>query len=94
VPSMPMNEEQALHGRVFENRLRQSLLPAGHFPGKETDCTASETPWMTPVSCMGKKPLGMRMNMTMVATRVAARGQQRDGTKAQHHLQDAAICFR
>ena len=27
----------------------------------EIDCGASEMPWMSPVSCTGKKPLGMMM---------------------------------
>ncbi|MNN99524.1 hypothetical protein D3C81_2191880 [compost metagenome] len=38
---------------------------------KETDCGASETPWITPVSCCGKKPLGTARYNTTVRPRVA-----------------------
>ncbi len=38
---------------------------------KETSCGASEVPNRVPVSCWGKKPLGMAMNSATVATRVA-----------------------
>ena len=31
------------------------------MPSKEMDCDACEMPWITPVSCTGKKPLGMTM---------------------------------
>jgi len=37
----------------------------------ETACGASEIPRITPVSCTGKKPLGIMMYNTMVATSVA-----------------------
>ena len=39
--------------------------------GNDIDCAASEMPWMTPVSCTGKKPLGMTMYSTTVSTNVA-----------------------
>ena len=37
----------------------------------DTACGASEIPRITPVSCTGKKPLGIMMYNTMVATSVA-----------------------
>ena len=37
----------------------------------ETDCAASETPRMTPVSCTGKKPFGITTYRRIVATSVA-----------------------
>ncbi|KWV86428.1 hypothetical protein PFLmoz3_03861 [Pseudomonas fluorescens] len=38
---------------------------------KEIDCGASEIPWITPVSCTGKKPLGTTRYSTTVSPRVA-----------------------
>ncbi len=37
---------------------------------KLTVCGASEMPRITPVSCTGKKPLGITMNKSTVATNV------------------------
>ncbi|MCY1443929.1 hypothetical protein D9M71_603720 [compost metagenome] len=37
---------------------------------KEIDCGASEMPWMTPVSCTGKKPLGTTMYSNTVSAKV------------------------
>ena len=49
---------QAVDIRVFQDRVGQRLLPSA-MAAKEIDCGASEMPWMRPVSCTGKKPLGM-----------------------------------
>ncbi len=38
---------------------------------KEMSCAASDTPLMRPVSCCGKKPLGMAMNRYTVPASVA-----------------------
>jgi hypothetical protein len=48
---------EALHRRVFEDDVGQRLLFGGHG-GKEMFWAACEMPWMTPVSCTGKNPLG------------------------------------
>ena len=36
--------------------------------GNETVCGASEIPWITPVSCTGKKPLGTTKYSTTVSS--------------------------
>ena len=88
VPSMPMNEERlSTAGSLRITCVRACCRPA--ISRKETDCAASETPWMTPVSWMGKKPLGMRMNITMVTTRVASAASSVTVLKAQHYPQHA-----
>jgi len=57
IPSTPIKEETlstAGSCRIAWARARwRSAIAA-----KETDCGASEIPWMTPVSCSGKKPFG------------------------------------
>ena len=37
---------------------------------KDVSCGASAMPWITPVSCTGKKPLGTTMYSTTVSARV------------------------
>ncbi len=44
--------------RILQQLRHQRLLALGHG-GDEMDWEASVTPWMSPVSCTGKKPLGM-----------------------------------
>ena len=51
---------QAFDIRILEDCARQRLLRSA-MAAKETDCGASEMPWMTPVSCTGKNPFGMTM---------------------------------
>ncbi|GCE79714.1 hypothetical protein MSKU3_1189 [Komagataeibacter oboediens] len=36
----------------------------------DVDCAMTEIPWITPVSCTGKNPLGMTTASTPVSTRV------------------------
>ena len=51
---------QALDGGVLQNDLGKLLLLL--WPSRRTDCfEACEIPWITPVSCTGKNPLGMMM---------------------------------
>jgi hypothetical protein len=58
VPSTPMNVDTlstAGSSRIACARRRLRSLMASN----EIDCGASEMPWMRPVSCSGKKPLGI-----------------------------------
>jgi hypothetical protein len=58
VPSMPMKEERlATAGSFRITRARDCCAWA--MASKETDWGASDMPRITPVSCTGKKPLGM-----------------------------------
>ena len=58
VPSTPMNEDRL----TTSGSLRIAAASCAwrrDMSAKETDCGASVIAWMTPVSCTGKKPLGM-----------------------------------
>ena len=60
VPSTPMNEDRlATAGSSRMTSARACWRCA--MAAKEMDCGASEMPWITPVSCTGKKPLGTAM---------------------------------
>jgi hypothetical protein len=50
---------QALDVRILEDRGGERLLALRPWPRRRSICGASEMPWITPVSCTGKKPLGM-----------------------------------
>ena len=50
---------EALDRRVFQQHVGERLLPLGHR-GERDVCGASVMPWITPVSCTGKKPFGHR----------------------------------
>ena len=43
----------------------------------EIDCGASVMPWITPVSCTGKKPLGTTTYSTAVSASVASMATSR-----------------
>ena len=60
VPSTPMNDDRLSTAGSLRIPCRELLLPLGHC--REGDAlVASETPWITPVSCTGKKPFGITM---------------------------------
>ena len=58
VPSMPMKEERLSTAGSFRITWARACCRSA-MAGKEMVCGASEMPRITPVSCTGKKPLGM-----------------------------------
>ncbi|MNH29282.1 hypothetical protein D3C79_895060 [compost metagenome] len=52
---------------------------------KDTDCGASEIPWITPVSCAGKKPLGTTRYNSTVRARVATATSKVSGWRLSTH---------
>ncbi len=58
VPSTPMNDERLTTSGSFRIRAARACCSSA-MRANETDCEASEIPWISPVSCTGKKPLGM-----------------------------------
>ena len=60
VPSAPMKEERLSTAGSCRMTFASSCC-ALVMAAKEMDAGACEMPWMTPVSCTGKKPLGMMM---------------------------------
>ncbi len=71
VPSTPMNEER-LATAGSARITRASACCRAVIARKETSCEASEMPRITPVSWIGKNPLGMNRKSRIVATRVPA----------------------
>ncbi len=69
VPSTPMKEEM-LSTAGSASTTSTSFCCNAAMAGKLTVCGASLMPRITPVSCTGKKPLGMTMNKSTVATKV------------------------
>src|SRR5262249_39405098 len=59
-PSTPMNEDR-LSTAGSSSIARASARCRSAIAENEMDCGASDTPWMTPVSCSGKKPFGTTM---------------------------------
>ncbi len=57
VPSTPMNDDRLSTAGSFRIT-SASFCCRSAMAGNEIDCDASEMPWITPVSCTGKKPLG------------------------------------
>ena len=57
-------------GRIGRDDLAERLLRC-IISAKEMSCAASDVPEIRPVSCCGKKPLGMMMNREAVSARVA-----------------------
>ena len=57
VPSTPMNEER-LSTAGSARITAASCCCSRAISGKDTLWSASETPWISPVSWTGKKPLG------------------------------------
>ncbi len=58
VPSMPMNDDRLSTAGSFR------ITPVSDrcsrdISANDTVCAASETPWITPVSWIGKKPFGI-----------------------------------
>ncbi|MCY1444929.1 hypothetical protein D9M71_614220 [compost metagenome] len=51
----------------------------------EVDCGASEIPWITPVSCTGKKPLGTTMYRNTVSARLATATSRVSGWRLSTH---------
>ena len=60
MPSAPMKEDRLSTAGSCRMMLRQFLLLLGHR-GERDGLRACEMPWITPVSCTGKNPLGMTM---------------------------------
>ncbi len=58
VPSTPMKEVRLSTAGSFRTSAASACWRSAIVP-KETDCGAWAMPWITPVSCTGKKPLGM-----------------------------------
>ncbi len=58
VPSTPMKEVRLSTAGSFSTTSARARWRSD-MAWKEIDCGASATPWITPVSCTGKKPLGM-----------------------------------
>ncbi len=56
-PSTPMNEERLSTAGSFRITLASACCFSA-IAGNEMFCDASEIPWITPVSCTGKKPFG------------------------------------
>ena len=61
MPSTPMKDDRLGDGRILEDHAGQRLLPFGHGARMKSIAAASEMPRITPVSCTGKKPLGITM---------------------------------
>ena len=60
VPSTPMNDVR-LATAGSSSTTAASACCRSAIAAKEMVCGASEMPWMAPVSCTGKNPLGMTM---------------------------------
>ena len=58
VPSTPMNDDRLSTAGSCSTIFAISCCRSA-IASNEIDCCASVMPWMTPVSCTGKKPLGM-----------------------------------
>ncbi|MNT88516.1 hypothetical protein D3C72_2290910 [compost metagenome] len=70
VPSTPMNDDRlATAGSCITTLATASCLRA--MAPNEVVCAASVMPWITPVSCTGKKPLGTSRYSSTVSTSVA-----------------------
>ena len=59
VPSTPMNDETLSTAGSSRSDARERLRLARDIARNDADCGASEMPWIEPVSCSGKKPLGI-----------------------------------
>jgi hypothetical protein len=70
VPSAPMNELRLWTAGSARITLVNSSCSCAMAP-KEMVCGACEMPWITPVSCTGKNPLGTMIYRKIVNTRVA-----------------------
>ncbi|MNE95935.1 hypothetical protein D3C80_1940880 [compost metagenome] len=57
VPSTPMNEDRLSTAGSASSTFASACWRVA-MAWKEIDCGASAMPWITPVSCTGKKPLG------------------------------------
>ena len=53
----------------------------------DTDCGASVMAWMRPVSCTGKKPLGMNTYSSMVTHQRGDRHHERQRLALEHPLE-------
>ena len=69
VPSTPMNDDRLSTAGSFSTT-SASFCWRSAIAENEIDCDASEIPWITPVSCTGKKPLGTTTYNTPVSTSV------------------------
>ncbi|MCY1346344.1 hypothetical protein D9M69_324270 [compost metagenome] len=59
LPSTPMKEVRLSTAGSASSTLARSCWRVA-MAWNEIDCGASAMPWITPVSCTGKKPLGMK----------------------------------
>ena len=58
VPSTPMNDDRLTTSGSFRMAAASACWRSA-IAAKETDGEASEIPWISPVSCTGKKPFGI-----------------------------------
>ena len=58
-PSTPMNEDRLSTSGSVRIALASVLLHGRAILSNEIACEACVTPWMTPVSWIGKNPLGI-----------------------------------
>ena len=71
LPSTPMNEDTACtSGSSSASRAAACWRSA--MAVNEMDCGACVMAWIRPVSCCGKKPLGIRMYSSTVSANVAS----------------------
>ena len=70
VPSTPMNEDR-LSTAGFSRIFAFKSCCSSTILVNEASCSASDTPWISPVSCTGKKPLGTTMKRMIVSASVA-----------------------
>ena len=69
-PSTPMNELRLSTAGSFRIS-RASACWRSDIAANEIDCSASEIPWITPVSWTGKKPFGTAMYSATVSASVS-----------------------
>ncbi len=71
VPSTPMKEDRLSTAGSCSTASASTCWRAA-MAEKDVSCAASEIPWMTPVSCTGKKPLGIATYIATVAAKVSS----------------------
>ncbi len=70
LPSTPMNDDRLATAGSCSTTLASACWRSA-IAGNDTLCGASEMPWITPVSCTGKNPLGTAMYSTTVSASAA-----------------------
>lgn len=70
LPSTPMKDDTAATSGSFSALLAAACWRSA-MAVKEIDCGAWVMAWIRPVSCCGKKPLGITMYSSTVSAKVA-----------------------